>query len=230
MIGGSSFTLGDKEVLLNLSGTVKVADFGLCKTLPKLKSSGIDATKNAAQSNDSKATDRFRLTGETGSYRYMAPEVFLHEPYNTKVDVYSFAMICFQLFEGKLPFEGTDPISAAKQAAMYKSRPSMPALAENAPNKAVREEIRKLMRACWDHDPYNRPMFTDIIKTLEGCLEQVGPRKNQLRLSQGGSSDGCCSVMQFGFLGSCSFSLFHQANRLFFTACHIIFVARSDLG
>ena len=27
-------------------------------------------------------------TGETGSYRYMAPEVFRHEPYNNKVDVY----------------------------------------------------------------------------------------------------------------------------------------------
>lgn len=34
-----------------------------------------------------------------GSYRYMAPEVFRHEPYNLKVDVYSFAMIVFQLFE-----------------------------------------------------------------------------------------------------------------------------------
>lgn len=28
---------------------------------------------------------RYKLTGETGSYRYMAPEVFRHEPYNTKV-------------------------------------------------------------------------------------------------------------------------------------------------
>ena len=27
---------------------------------------------------------RYKLTGETGSYRYMAPEVFRHEPYNTK--------------------------------------------------------------------------------------------------------------------------------------------------
>jgi serine/threonine protein kinase len=30
----------------------------------------------------------YKLTGETGSYRYMAPEVFRHEPYNLKVDVY----------------------------------------------------------------------------------------------------------------------------------------------
>ncbi len=30
----------------------------------------------------------YKLTGETGSYRYMAPECFRHEPYNLKVDVY----------------------------------------------------------------------------------------------------------------------------------------------
>eukprot|EP00967_Tisochrysis_lutea_P043540 scaffold52606_cov21-Tisochrysis_lutea.AAC.6 len=30
-------------------------------------------------------TDTYKLTGETGSYRYMAPEVFRHEPYNLKV-------------------------------------------------------------------------------------------------------------------------------------------------
>ncbi len=43
------------------------------------------------------ASQVYKLTGETGSYRYMAPEVFRHEPYNLKVDVYSFAMIIFQL-------------------------------------------------------------------------------------------------------------------------------------
>ena len=29
----------------------------------------------------------FNLTGETGSYRYMAPEVFKHETYNHKVSL-----------------------------------------------------------------------------------------------------------------------------------------------
>ena len=33
--------------------------------------------------------DSFAITGETGSYRYMAPENFRHEPYTSKVDVYS---------------------------------------------------------------------------------------------------------------------------------------------
>ncbi len=54
------------------TGTIKLADFGLSKSLPVNKHAGYDL--------DSK----FKLTGETGSYRYMAPEVFRHEPYNFK--------------------------------------------------------------------------------------------------------------------------------------------------
>jgi serine/threonine protein kinase len=41
----------------------------------------------------------FALLVPPGSYRYMAPEVFRHEPYNSRVDVYSFSMIVYQLFE-----------------------------------------------------------------------------------------------------------------------------------
>lgn len=69
----------------------------------------------------------------------MAPEVFLHEPYNTSVDVYSFAMICFQLFEGCVPYEGVDAVQAAKNAAIHKERPQFPDLASNTPHRAIRQ-------------------------------------------------------------------------------------------
>ena len=61
--------------------------------------------------------DLYQLTGETGSYRYMAPEVFRHQPYNAKVDVYGFSMICYQLFEGLAPFFDLKPLDAARKAA-----------------------------------------------------------------------------------------------------------------
>lgn len=69
----------------------------------------------------------------------MAPEVFLHEPYNTSVDVYSFAMICFQLFEGCVPYEGVDAVQAAKNAAIHKERPTFTDLPGNTPARAVRQ-------------------------------------------------------------------------------------------
>ena len=69
----------------------------------------------------------------------MAPEVFLHEPYNTSVDVYSFVMICYQLFEACVPFEGVDALSAARQAALNNLRPAFAPLAPSAANKEIRE-------------------------------------------------------------------------------------------
>ena len=45
--------------------------------------------------------------GETGTARYMCPEVALHKPYNEKCDVYSFGILLWEMASGKLPFKGT---------------------------------------------------------------------------------------------------------------------------
>lgn len=42
-----------------------------------------------------------------------------------QVDVYSFSMILYQLFEHQPPFAGTDPVEAARQAALYEHRPPL---------------------------------------------------------------------------------------------------------
>ncbi len=43
------------------------------------------ATDLEQPSVDDPAREVYNYTGETGTYRYMAPEVFRHEPYNAKV-------------------------------------------------------------------------------------------------------------------------------------------------
>jgi serine/threonine protein kinase len=60
------------NLLVDFKDTLKISDFGLAKLRPEK-----DTEK-----------DTFTMTGETGSYRYMAPEVFRHEVYNETVDVY----------------------------------------------------------------------------------------------------------------------------------------------
>lgn len=55
------------------AGTLKLIDFGLCKAIPK----------------DTTEREKYHMTGETGSVRYMAPEVALCKHYDEKVDVYS---------------------------------------------------------------------------------------------------------------------------------------------
>ena len=57
-----------------------------------------------------------------------APEVFRHEPYDTKVDVYAFSMCLFELFEGRPPFAAINGVSAAKAASFNHLRPIMIAM------------------------------------------------------------------------------------------------------
>ncbi|GER47256.1 protein kinase [Striga asiatica] len=76
---------------------LKVGDFGLSKLIRVQHS-----------------RDVYKMTGETGSYRYMAPEVFKHRKYDKKVDVYSFAMILYEMLEGEPPMSHYEPYEAAK--------------------------------------------------------------------------------------------------------------------
>ena len=59
----------------------------------------------------------FLMTGETGAYKYMAPEVFKNELYGLKCDVYSFAMIAYEVFEGIMLLR--DPVSWAHGARWF---------------------------------------------------------------------------------------------------------------
>ena len=81
------------NLLLDFSDTLKVADFGLAKLRPLPKSGA----------SNGGASEPFVMTGETGSYRFMAPEVFRHEEYSEKVDVYSFAMVTYNMLHGAAP-------------------------------------------------------------------------------------------------------------------------------
>ncbi|XP_078444599.1 VH1-interacting kinase isoform X2 [Wolffia australiana] len=88
-------------LLVNSSADhLKVGDFGLSKLI-KVQNSH----------------DVYKMTGETGSYRYMAPEVFRHRKYDKKVDVFSFAMILYEMLEGEPPFSNFEPYEAAKRVA-----------------------------------------------------------------------------------------------------------------
>ena len=54
------------------------------------------------------ATEKFVMTGRTGTVRYMAPEVYLDKPYDLRSDIYSLGMIFYYVYTGKKPFLGYD--------------------------------------------------------------------------------------------------------------------------
>ena len=48
--------------------------------------------------------------GNTGSLRYMAPEVAMRKTYNEKVDVYSYGIMVWQMARDRVPFKGLSKI------------------------------------------------------------------------------------------------------------------------
>ena len=75
------------------NGALKLFDFGLC-TCVRSRTSSADA---------------YQMTGNTGSLRYMAPEVALRKPYTEKCDVYSFGILVWQMARDRVPFKGSLP-------------------------------------------------------------------------------------------------------------------------
>ena len=70
-------------------------------------------------------TDTYLLTKDTGSPRYMAPEVFIGVPYNEKCDVYSFGLILWQCLELTPPFNNYDLRKMASKVYNGKECPKL---------------------------------------------------------------------------------------------------------
>lgn len=132
-----------------LDGTVKILDFGLAKIV-----------ENANVNSD----ELYTMSGETGSLRYMAPEVADALPYNHFADVYSFGIILWEINAGKKPFDGLNRELFYERVVHGGERPPL--------HRKWPRELNALMSECWDADLHNRPRFRDIVQRLGGMLDQ----------------------------------------------------------
>jgi serine/threonine protein kinase len=98
------------------------------------------------------------LTAETGTYRYMAPEVIRHESYSSNTDVYSFGICLWQLISRDIPFATMTPIQGAYYAVAEGRRPTIP--------PSTPRRLQEIVLACWDQDSHKRPSFTYIAMAL----------------------------------------------------------------
>jgi serine/threonine protein kinase len=116
--------------------------------------------ENASVDSD----DVYAMSGETGSLRYMSPEVASGEPYNYSADVYSFGIILWEMNAVKKPFEGLSRDFFYERVVHGGERPAM--------SRKWPIELATLMAECWDADLHNRPRFRDIVTRLDVMLEK----------------------------------------------------------
>ncbi|KAI4350242.1 hypothetical protein L6164_004715 [Bauhinia variegata] len=144
------------NLLMDENCIVKVADFGVARVKAQ---SGV-------------------MTAETGTYRWMAPEVIEHKPYDHKADVFSFGVVLWELLTGKLPYEYLTPLQAAIGVVQQGLRPTIP--------KATHPKFVALLERCWQQDPTLRPDFSEIIEILKQLAKEVGGEGDGRREKSGG--------------------------------------------
>ncbi|CAI9291540.1 unnamed protein product [Lactuca saligna] len=130
------------NLLMDSNNVVKVADFGVARFQNQ---EGV-------------------MTAETGTYRWMAPEVINHQPYDQKADVFSFAIVLWELVTAKIPYDNMTPLQAALGVRQGR-RPELPT--------NTHPKLLELMQRCWETDPVNRPSFSEIKVELVTFLKEL---------------------------------------------------------
>jgi len=128
--------LKPSNIFLTHDCRAKIADFGLSIT----------------------DTGGEEFTGETGTYRWMAPEIIRHEKYSINSDTYSFGIILWQLVtRNPRPFADLQPIQTAFAVANGQ-RPEIP--------DDIPEHVSRIIKVCWHRDQLCRPSFANVSISL----------------------------------------------------------------
>lgn len=144
--------LKPQNILMDENFYPRICDFGLSRCFP----------------------DSFKmtLTGEIGTPLYMAPEMFNgeYDHYGKEVDVYSFAILAYEIVSGKEPYyEIKDKIRNVFD--LYKKVESgyRPKIINEIPDK-----MRFIINQCWNKNPQKRPSFETIFSKLTEDFSILG--------------------------------------------------------
>lgn len=134
--------LKPSNILLTEDLHIKLTDFGLSRTIKKKH-------------------EKYKMSGCTGTLRYMAPEVIFNdgEDYDLKIDIYSLALVFWFILTGKIPYAELDLNPHVIQLIKIDYRPDI---------KDVEIiELQELIKQMWSTNPDNRPHIEHILKMIE---------------------------------------------------------------
>lgn len=113
-----------------------------------------------------------RMTGDTGTYAFMAPEVVRSDYYNSKCDVYSFGVLLWTLVSGSsMPYPYYTPAQAATGVVKSDLRPTIPG--------GIDTNYKQLMIDCWAPDMNKRPEFVEVLTRMYLIKAEVTLRERE---------------------------------------------------
>merc|ERR1711862_514665 len=139
------------NVGFDVNGKVILYDFGLATEL--------DMREKLEDGN-------YKLTGGTGTMRYMAPEVVKFYPYNLSADVFSFGVILWQIMSCTIPYKTFSVEMYKKLVVRNDFRLSL--------GSSWPRSYSNLISRCWSASTGERPKFREIKKVLRSNIEELG--------------------------------------------------------
>jgi serine/threonine-protein kinase len=138
-----------QNVLLNGDGRAKVTDFGIARSLD---GQGMTQTGTVLGTSD-----------------YIAPEQARGAPVEPQTDVYSLAIVLYELLTGEVPFSGDNFVAVAMRHVneppphVVDKRPDVPLRLDDALQRAMAKDARDRFRS-----------MDEFVAELEACLAAVG--------------------------------------------------------
>jgi len=134
--------LKSPNLLIGGNNRVKVCDFGLARTSPTQK-------------------DQYITT--VGTNEWMAPEVAMQDPYDMSADVFSYAMVLYELITREKP-----PARKLKDAYAWDAVKMKHTIPADTP-----EFLWKLLCDCAAFEPPKRPSFKEITSRLKSIIDTL---------------------------------------------------------
>ncbi|MBN3300290.1 M3K20 kinase, partial [Amia calva] len=94
-----------------------------------------------------------------GTFPWMAPEVIQSLPVSETCDTYSYGVVLWEMLTQEIPFKGLEGLQVAWLVVEKNERLTIPS--------SCPASFAQLMRQCWETEPKKRPMFKQIMMTLE---------------------------------------------------------------
>lgn len=143
------------NILLDADNNACVADFGLSG---KMKEEGF-------------------LVGGAGTPNYTAPEILARIHYGSKVDVYSYAIVLWEMLLKRVPFNDFQAKQIYDHVVTCNWRLPLP--------QDCRGGLKRLITRCWSKNPDERPTFSEICKMFKnGLIDFPGSEKIDFKVLQ----------------------------------------------